>query len=196
MEYINADCLQDVCTNTYHEACGKSEPGIPRKHLIENTVNSELERLVNSTNILVVDKWYLNHMVTSEDIPNGIINSLTLSEAYINTMENHIATMIEETRKAIQNKKETVMNKVVKRKNNIESRKKREPRVEEKEMQVLKRMQYLPDDLIRYIADFAFTPGIRVVFIQEKYNDITALFSIIKSPNLKLMIPSIYNINN
>jgi hypothetical protein len=192
----NADCLQEVCSNTYDKACGRSEPGVPRKHLIENAVNSELERLVDSTNVLVVDKWYLNHMVTSEDIPNSIIRSLSLSEAYINIMESHIATMIEETRKIIQKKKETVMNKLVKRKKNIEARKKREPEDETKEMRVLRRMQYLPDDLIRYISEFAFTPGIRVAFIQAKYNNIIALFSRIKSPNLKNMIPAIYNINS
>ena len=199
MENYNEESFQEVCTNTYHEACGRSEPGVPRKHLIENAINSELERLVDSTNVLVVDKWYLNHMVTSEDIPNSIIRSLSLSEAYINTMESHIATMIEETRKAIQKKKETVMNKLVKRKKNIEAKQKREPEDEAKEMRVLRRMQYLPDDLIRYISEFAFTPGIRVAFIQAKYNNynnITALFSRIKNPNLKNMIPAIYNINN
>jgi len=179
--------VQDRYTAEYDEYIGTSVPGIPRKHLIENAINSEIERLIDGVNTTVVDKWYLNRLDITEDVPLHIINKLTTVEQYLNTMENHIAVMLKDAREIIKIKHELVSSKMVKRNNSINNRIKIARRYEEEEMWVLKRMQLLPDDLIRYISEFAFTPTIRIVFIKS-YLNVPQTLNRIKNKNLTKMI--------
>lgn len=177
--------------NEYHDLSGMNLPRIPRKQVIESTIRGEIHRAIESTNPGIIDKWYLNCIDESSDIPNLMIRSFSSGEQFLNQIEDHVATILNEVREAIRKQKVEVISRIEKRKNNIIKNKKKDIECEIKERSILKRIQLLPDDLIRYIADFAFTPDLRLVYIKQNFVSVNSLFNTIKSPNLTKVIPSI-----
>jgi hypothetical protein len=185
--------LQTSCNITYDESWGSTIPNVPRKMEIESRIYGEIARFIDK-NTISIDKWYLNRMDLTEDIPMNFLNRITTSEMYLNAIENHIASLINEAREDIKKQQTMIKSKMDRRKKSIKSEGTLAIIDKAKEEAVLKRMQLLPDDLIRYIADFAFRPTIRLVFISELHNSPYAILNRIKAPILTRMIPSIKTI--
>jgi hypothetical protein len=187
--------LQTSCTITYDESWGSTIPNVPRKMEIESIIYGEIARIIDKNNTSI-DKWYLNRMDLTEDIPMNFLNRITTSEMYLNAIENHIASLINDAREDIKKQQTMIQSKMDRRKKSIESAGQLAIKDKAKEEAVLKRMQLLPDDLIRYIADFAFSPTIRLVFITQEYSSPYAILNRIKAPILTRMIPSMKAIIN
>jgi hypothetical protein len=175
----------------YNESYGKN---VPRKQVIESTILGEINRVTDISNMDSIDKWYLNRMDETDIVPKTIIDSLTISDNYINTIENHIATLLNNARNDIKNKKNKIIEKIEKRNKSIESEKQTDIINSNIEHIILKRIQLLPDELIRCISNYAFTPSIRLIFIKQNYLSLHKFINTIKSPNLIKLIPSIKTI--
>jgi hypothetical protein len=194
------DSTQQECAISYHEQPqneyykSRIPPNVPRKYFIEQVITHEISRLKTSDDTGIITKWMLNYMDETQDVPNHVLDLLNTSDCYLNVMENHIATLIQNARINLKNQKDMILQKIETRNKRIESRKKNHIRHTEKECTILKLVQRLPDDVIRYLSDFVFHPNIRLLFIQQGQLPIGQLLKTIKSPNLTYMIPSMKEI--
>lgn len=161
----------------------------PKKASIENTILHELKKLYE-TNL----KFRLIQCRYFKEDDNDINNLLSANftkTSYLNIMENHISGLLNECRfKLLGELKDIEF--TLKRK---EWDKKRiqygDVNQRKIEQSVLTRLNTMPEDIVRVVGEFLFTPKIRNVLIKDKYVPDLFVFNKIRMPKLKKMARAI-----
>lgn len=165
-----------------------------RKDLIENPIRGQLDRLIGITNKDVIDKWFINMMDETPYVPNELLNNISRSRLYINSIETSIIRLLNKKREQLDKEAKIINKKVIEKQLKQELVCKSHITHTGDELNVLKRVSILPDELIRYIAEYAFTEEVRLVIIQHKYSNIKQHIASIKNSILVKMIPTIRNL--
>uniref|UniRef100_A0A6C0B843 Uncharacterized protein n=1 Tax=viral metagenome TaxID=1070528 RepID=A0A6C0B843_9ZZZZ len=176
------DELEDI---QYNYENGFSGDKYPRKAPIETVLTNELKKLyeINLKNRLTQWRYFKEDF---EDIDNLIKANLNKIQ-YLNVMENHIYGVINECRSKLLTELKDVevcVNKKEKERKRIEKGDMQEKRVEDC---VLKRLNTMPEDMVRVIGEFLFSPNMKNILITSKYLPDLYQFKKVRLPKLKIM---------
>jgi hypothetical protein len=107
-----------------------------------------------------------DHTSTINDLHQGYDLSIQYVEQYMRLVNRECLHV----KRKLQKQKLTLNRIVEEKRKALDDEAKYNAGAEERERQVLIRIQKLPDDLIRVIAGYAYTPTIRSVVLELKYN--------------------------
>jgi hypothetical protein len=136
---------------------------------IKNGINRTFRNLFPEADSTVLNSIIYNdgdHTSTINDLHQGYDLSIQYVEKYIRLVIRECAHV----KRKLQKQKLTLNRIVEEKRKALMDEAIYNAGAEERERQVLIRIQKLPDDLIRVIAGYAYTPTIRSVVLELKYN--------------------------
>lgn len=120
------------------------------------------------------DSAAINSIIYNDGDDTSMINDLhqgyDLSIAYVDQYMRLARLECAKIKRQLQTKKLSLNRIVEEKRKALEDEAKYNAGAEERESQVLIRIQKMPDDIIRVIAEYAYTPTIRSVVLELKYN--------------------------
>jgi len=158
--------------------------GVGDKAYIENTLTRKFNKLCenNSIKYTLIQWRYFKEGI--EDI-DALRNSNLNRQQYLNIMENHISTLISECRKNLTNESKQIEDAVERKKSMVRHSKTLDARERKNEEFALIRLNSMPEDIVRYIWEFLYTPNMRFTLINSKYASELFLFKKVRLPKLK-----------
>jgi len=162
------------------------------KYIIEINVNNQLNRFMNKNTKSIMKKWEI--FGVDMVVPTEMSKTICTNELYIECMRNHINELLDAAKTEIANDKLIVEKSIESKIKNSEKNINAKKMYAERGKGVFKRIEKLPDELIRYIADYAFTPYIRLKLVELRCPNIKDKLMNMKSPNINKMVPAIENV--
>lgn len=148
---------------------------------IKNNISRSFKNLFPEADTAVRNSIIYNdmdHTTTVNDLHQGYDLSIEYVEQYMRLVKRECAHV----KRKLQKQKESLNRLVEEKEKALMSEAICSVLAEEREKRALVRIQKLPDDLIRVIAEYAYTPTIRSIVLELKY-DFAALL-----PQLKLTV--------
>jgi hypothetical protein len=144
---------------------GYYEPAFAIKNGITRTFRNLFpEADSNAINSIVYNDG--DHTSTINDLHQGYDLSIEYVEQYMRLVKRECAHV----KRNLQKKKENLNRVVEEKRKALMDEAIYNAGAEEREQQVLVRIQKMPDDIIRVIAEYAYTPTIRCVVLELKYD--------------------------
>lgn len=159
--------------------------GVGDKAYIENTLTRKFNKLNENAKILkykLIQWRYFKE--GNEDIDNLRYSNLNRHQ-YLNVMENHISTLISECRINLTNESKQIEDAVERKKYMVRRSETVDARERKNEEFALNRLNSMPEDIVRYIWEFLYTPNMRFTLIKSKYACELFLFKKVRLPKLK-----------
>jgi hypothetical protein len=155
------------------------------KKSIEFSLLRELKKLEISNIKYDLIQWrYFKE--DNEDIDKLRYDNLNRQQ-YLNVMENHISLLFNECREKFNTELKEIDNAIERKQKDIKRNEKRHEKETTIEEKVLKRLNLMPEDVVRYIGEFLFTHNIRNLLICHKYSPELFDFKKVRLPKLKTM---------
>jgi hypothetical protein len=109
-------------------------------------------------------------------------------------MEQNIAEVLNECRTKIKQERLVIAEEINKKKIRSANLARQNKIDETREPEILVRLNRLPEDVVRYISEFLFTPRFRLHMLTFKYPGLTTVLAKMKVPKLKRLSQVICNI--
>jgi hypothetical protein len=161
------------------------------------TVETELTyRLVPMSDLASVKSKARTWRILGEgfELTDGLLDNVQDKLAYLDVMEQNIAEVLNEYRAKIKLERAAIAEEINKKKFRSANLARQNKIDETREPEILVRLNRLPEDVVRYISEFLFTPQFRLHMLTFKYPDLTTVMAKMKVPKLKRLSQIICNI--
>lgn len=138
-----------------------------------------------------LDKYLYNNSDEHDENPANMITSLDNSLLYSDLMERHIHTLLSNFRTRISESKLRIHEMIDKKESRIGNQVAQYAVDTQRELNILPFIAGLPDDIIKYIATFAFTSTVKFELSKHRIN-ISEALNKLKIPNLKAFKKILY----
>jgi hypothetical protein len=142
-----------------------------------------------------LDKYLYNNSDEHDENPANMITSLDNSLLYSYLMERHIHTLLSNFRTRISESKLRIHEMIDKKESRIGNQVAQYAVDTQRELNILPFIAGLPDDIIKYIATFAFTSTVKFELSKHRIN-ISEALNKLKIPNLKAFKKILYKHSN
>jgi len=157
---------------------------LPKKSNIERDLNYHLLDLLDGDNLKSKLKlWRI--LGTDYETTDALTNDVNDKIAYLDVIEQNMAEMINDYRTKLIQEKSDINTQVVKKKLRIIKNINTEIIDTKREPKILTRLNRMPEDVVRYISEFLFTPKFRLYMLVSKYPDLKSVMAKMKVPKLK-----------
>jgi hypothetical protein len=119
------------------------------------------------------------------ELTDGMLDQVEDKLAYLDVMEQNIAEVLNEYRTKIKLERLAIAEEINKKKVRSANLIRQNKIDEEREPEILVRLNRLPEDVVRYISEFLYTPQFRLHMLTLKYPDLTTVMEKMKVPKLK-----------
>jgi len=145
----------------------------------------KLQRLDAVNESARINEYIYASAETDDSIPYNLIEWYTMTETYINKLQEEIAKILTIKKNQIKEKRSVVAALISKKHKNRASRQVRHQTEQQLELQTLQRMNQLPTDIVRYISEFALTPNLQLALYRFPKEIITTSITQMKNPIAK-----------
>jgi hypothetical protein len=168
-------------TNDDHPALEK----MPKKFNIEFDITHRLMPMSDITSVKSKTRIWRILGGDGVELINGMLNNVHDKLAYLDVMEQNISEILNEYREKIKLERRVILDEI-KKKISIDANLSLQKSVDkEREPKILARINRLPEDVVRYISEFLFTPQFRLHMLTSKYPDLATVMEKMKVPKLK-----------
>jgi hypothetical protein len=176
-------------TNEEHPTLKK----MPKKFVIEADLTLSL---MHMSDVKTIKSKARTWRILGEgfELTDGMLDNVHDKLAYLDVMEQNIAEVLNECRTKIKQERLVIAEEINKKKIRSANLARQNKIDETREPEILVRLNRLPEDVVRYISEFLFTPRFRLHMLTFKYPDLTTVMAKMKVPKLKRLSQVICNI--
>lgn len=157
----------------------------PSKAVIDNILKLEFDKLTQPNLKIKLTQWTHFRDTNAEiEVMRNVNNT---HQQYVTVIENNISEMLAEVRNRLADESKRIETAVRKKAENAARRESDHEKETLRELSVLYRMNRIPEDLVRVIGEFAFTPKLRLRLIESRLPSLDFQFRKVRLPKLKTM---------
>jgi len=155
----------------------------PHKTAIETTITNQLNKLFEFN---LVDKLtqYRYFRDDNKEIAN-LLKKNQISQQILTVVENHLSSLVNDVKTRLLLDRSKIEGIVLKKSYDKKRNEKLDKTEQKLECSVLKRLNKMPEDVVRLIGEFAFTPKIRCILYRHLLPTLTLRLNKIKITKLK-----------
>jgi hypothetical protein len=157
----------------------------PSKAIIDNILKLELDKLTQHNLKNKLTQW--THFRDTNAEIEAMRNVNNTHQQYVTVIENNISEILAEVRNRLADESKRIESAARKKAENAARRESDHEKETLRELSVLYRMNRMPEDLVRVIGEFAFTPKLRLRLIESLLPSLDFQFRKVKLPKLKTM---------
>lgn len=172
----------EVILNNYESCLADKNP---KKMPIQKALTGEFKKLYepNLKNKLNQWRYFKEDNVDIDNLRCANLNKFQ----YLNVIENHISSLINESRNKLTIEQRDIELCERKKENDRKRMKKGDDKEKCIETALLNRLNTMPEDVVRAVGEFLFTPNMRHILITTKYSPDLFVFKKVRMPKLKVM---------